>query len=680
MSVSPGVHPPRSHERTHAAWAVAVIVLSILAAYHNSFGVPFVLDDISAIPENSSIRKLWPISAALSPPASGTTVSGRPVANLTLALNYAISGTDTWSYHAVNLVIHVLGALVLFGLVRRTLRLPDLSARFGRDSTGLALAISLLWALHPLLTESVTYVVQRVESLMGLFYLLTLYLFVRSVDSPRPARWKMCMVTACLLGMATKETMATAPIIVLLYDRTFVAGTFRSALQQRRGLYASLAATWVPLAFLAAGTGWSRGGSAGFSASISPAAYWVTQFEAVARYLLLSLWPHPLVFDYGTYLAKHAGDVALCAVLIVVLVTATAVSACRNGLHALGFLGAWIFVILAPSSVVPVATQTIAEHRMYLPVAAVMALLVLGIHSIAGRRGWLLMGALAAGLGFLTERRNDDYRTDLRLWSDTVLKRPGNARAHCSLGMALYPIPGRLPDAIGEFETALRIQPDYPDAQNDLGIALEAFPARSDEAIWRFREALRVSPKFAQAHYNLAIVLARAGRIPEAIQEYEAALLAQPEYAEACNNLGNLLCSIGRTAEGIQQLERALQVSPNYARAHFDLGNALVQTGKIPEAIGHFEEALRIQPNFAEANNNLGIVLCRSGRIPEGIAHIEAAIREEPNSVFAHFALGTALYQSGRRNEAATEFEKVLQLRPNDPSATRMLEQIRAAR
>jgi len=680
MSASPSVYPARAHERSRTLWAAALLVLAVLAAYHNSFGVPFVLDDIAAIPENPSIRKLWPISAALSPPASGTTVSGRPVANLTLAVDYALSGTETWSYHATNLVIHILGGLVLFGLARRTLRRPALGARFGGDSTGLALAIAALWALHPLLTESVTYVVQRVESLMGLFYLLTLYLFVRSVESQRPVGWRTGAVAACLLGMATKETMATAPIMVLLYDRTFVSGNFREALRLRRGFYAALAATWLPLGFLAAGTGWSRGGSAGFGASVSAAAYWLTQFEAVAHYLRLSLWPRPLVFDYGTYLVTRPGDVALCAVVVVLLVAATAVSLCRSGFHALGFLGAWVFMILAPSSVVPVATQTMAEHRMYLPVAAVMALLVLGLYSWTGRKGWLLGVGLAAVLGFLTERRNDDYSSSLRLWGDTVLKRPDNARAHCSLGMALYTAGGRVPDAIAEFETALRQQPEYPDAQNDLGMALEGVPGRSDEAIRRFREALRISPGFAQAHYNLGTVLARDGRIQEAIQEYRAAILAQPQYAEACNNLGNLLCSTGLTAEGIQQLERALQISPNYAKAHFDLGNAMVQAGRIPEAIPHYEDALRIQPGFAEANNNLGIVLCRSGRVAEGIVHIQAAIRAEPDSVFAHFALGTALFQSGRRDEAAAEFERVLQLRPNDPSAARMLQQVRSVR
>jgi len=678
MSLPADAFPLRAPGRMQTAWAIAVIALAILAAYHNGLGGPFVLDDASAITENASIRKLWPVWGAFLPP-SGTTVGGRPLANFTLAINYALSGSDPWSYHALNIFIHVLSAATLFGVVCRTLARPALKGRFARDAAALALAVAVLWSLHPLQTEAVTYVIQRVESLMGLFYLLTFYCLIRSVESPRPLRWQICAVAACLMGMAAKEVMATAPLLALLYDRTFLAGSFRKAWQQRRGLHLALAATWIPLALLVSSTGWTRGGSAGFNSPVAPTVYWLTQFEAVARYLWLSLWPHPLVFDYGTLLAKHPGEAAPCALLVAALAAATIIACRSGGRPALGFLGAWTLLILAPSAIVPVATQTVAEHRMYLPLAALVALAVLGVHSIARRASWMTFGFLALLLGVLTERRNEDYRSAVSLWGDTVSKRPENARAHCSLGFALYSTPGGLPKAISEFEAALRIQPEYPDALNDLGMALENTPGRLVEAIAHFEEALRIRPDFAQAHYNLGIALTQAGRIPDAVSEYEAALRAQPRYAEARNNLGNILCAKGRTGEGIRELETALQIRPDYAKAHFDLGNAYVQTGRIPEAIQHYVEALRIQPDFAEANNNLGMILCRAGRMSEGIEHLEAAVRTRPDFAQAHFALGTALLQAGRRDEAIAEYERVLQLRPNDPSASAMLERIRAA-
>jgi protein O-mannosyl-transferase len=171
--------------RARMAAAAAVSAAAAVAAFHNCFGVPFVFDDGPATLGNASIRSLWPVWGALSPPA-GTTVAGRPIANLTLAINFALSGTGPWSYHALNLLIHILGGLTLFGIVRRTMSMPVLSGRFGRDAAPVALATALLWTLHPLQTEAVTYVVQRVESLMALFYLLTLYCFIRSAESARP--------------------------------------------------------------------------------------------------------------------------------------------------------------------------------------------------------------------------------------------------------------------------------------------------------------------------------------------------------------------------------------------------------------------------------------------------------------------------------------------------------------
>ncbi len=735
--------PQRPAGRARLFLAAAVVSLCAVAAYLGSLKAPFVFDDTTAITENPSIRALWPLWGTFSPPPQATTVGGRPLANLTLAFNYAVSGTGVWSYHALNLLIHILAGLALMGVVRRTFTLPTLAARFGRDALPLSLAVSLIWTLHPLQTESVTYVVQRVESLVGLLYLVTLYCFIRAAESPAPLRWRACTVAACLLGMATKEVMVTAPVILLLYDRTFLAGTFAGAWRLRRGLYCCLAATWLLLGFLVASTGWNRGGSAGFS-SASPAAYWLTQLEAIAHYLRLSVWPRPLVFDYGTHLARGAAEVAPFALVVFLLVAATAAALRRK--PALGFLGAWFLLILAPSSAVPVATQTMAEHRMYLPLAAIAVVAVTGAYSLAGRRSWAPIAATVLALGTLTAMRNEVYRSALTLWGDTAERRPENARAHNNFGMALAKegrVPeaiaqyeaalkiepgdqathsnlgnalaragrareaieqyraalriqpdfapalynlakalfetGQYPQAVSEYEAVIRVQPDYADAYNGLGEALESTPGRSAEAIPRYEQALRLNPSLAQAHFNLGAAFFRERRGAEAAAEYEAALRLQPGFAEASDNLGVILCASGRVPEGIQRIEAALSLKPDDAKAHFDLGNALAQSGRIAEAIGQFEDALRIQPDLAEANNNLGMILCRSGRIPEGLQHIEAAIRTKPDFAPAHFVRGLALLQTGRRSEATAEFERVLQLRPGDPSATRMLEMIQSS-
>jgi protein O-mannosyl-transferase len=194
---------------------------------------------------------------------------GRPVVNLSLALNYALGGSNVWGYHALNLAIHIiLAGLTLFGVVRRTLLRPALRERFSPSAARLALVVAVLWTAHPLQTEAVTYVSQRCESLMGLFYLLTLYCFVRGADSQRCGWWFTLSVVACLLGMATKEVMVTAPLLVLLYDRTFVTGSFRKAWTRHRRLYLSLAGTWLLLGYLMAGLHY-RGGR------LWPRNYWM---------------------------------------------------------------------------------------------------------------------------------------------------------------------------------------------------------------------------------------------------------------------------------------------------------------------------------------------------------------------------------------------------------------------
>jgi len=609
------------------------VIAAGLLAYHNSFMGPFIYDDEPSILTNRTIRHLWPIWRPLSPPhEGGITVEGRPLVNLSLAINYALGGTKVWGYHAVNLAIHILAGLTLLGIVRRTLLQPRLRDRFGAVANELALAIAIIWTVHPLLTESVTYIVQRAESMMGLFYLLTLYCFIRGAGSTRTRLWYGLSVMACALGMASKEVMISAPVMVMLYDRAFLSGSIPEAWRRRWPLYAGLAATWVLLGFILA---FGQLPVTAMNARRLGVTWWqylATEPGVLLHYLRLSVWPHPLCFDYyGWPVARTWGSILPPALVIAILLGATGWAWKRN--PSWGFVGTWFFLILAPSSSVVPLDSPAYEHRMYLPLAAVVVLVVLGIHRLIGKRSMAAFVLLAIGLGFLTWRRNQDYRSELTIWQDTVLKRPDNPRAYANLGLALVHI-GRVQDAIGFYEQALHLKPDSTEARYNLEVAL-ARTSKPEDAIGHYEQALHLKPDSADAHSNLGLALAQAGKPQEAIGYFEQAIQLNADDADAYNNLAVALIQVGKTAEAVDRWKRALQLKPDDAEMQCNLANALLTLGDLPQAIKHWQQALTLNPDFVQAHDSLALALERIGRFPEAIGHFEQAVHLQPNDLEA---------------------------------------------
>ncbi len=573
----------RSGGFTLADWLFPLLLVGVgVVVYFNSFQGAFLFDDKHRIVSNPQIRQLWPPWAAMIP-------STRPLLELTLALSYRIGGLNPWTYHAFNLAVHVLAGLALFGIVRRMLQSENLRARYGGASRGLATAVAAIWVVHPLQTESVTYIIQRAESLMGLLFLLTLYCGIRACSSSHPRRWSIAAVVPCAFGMATKEVMIVAPIVMLLYDRTFVAASFNQALRERRGLYIGLAATWLVLAASMANHPADEH-QVYLLAGLNPWNYAVTQGAVILHYLRLSLWPDPLIFDYMWPIADPWSSALPAAAVVLALLVGTALALRRR--MWIGFWGAWFFLILAPtSSIMPVADVAF-EHRMYLPLAAVVVAIVIGAYDLferigqrfrlAGKpRGWLeaaLVVVACGGLGYATVRRNQDYRSELLMWSDTVAKRPQNARAHVNLGLALKQ-QERLDEAIAQYNEALRLKPDYAEAHNNLGNAL-ALQDSLGEAIVQWNEALRLNPDYADPHLNLGLTAYSEGKLGEAIAHYN----------------------------------EALRINPNHPGAHNSIGIALARQGKLDDAATHFATALRLDPGFTWARENLRTIEAAQAR------------------------------------------------------------------
>jgi protein O-mannosyl-transferase len=637
---------PQSRPTTFrgAMVAATLLIVAIIAAYANTLRGPFVFDDAASIVGNPSIRDLSRARQILSPPtAEGTTVGGRPLLNLSFAINYAISREAVWSYHALNLAIHLGGALLLFGIVRRTLeRTPDSApaSPFATSATSIAAVATAVWALHPLQTEAVTYVSQRAESLASFGYLLTLYAFIRAQATLSPARWLILSVVGCVLGSATKEITATAPLLVLLYDMTFVSGSWRAAWRARFVYYCALSATWLLIAALVT-MGNGRGGTAGLDSGVSPWRYALTQGAAILHYLRLALWPFPQVFDYGTPLASNDASAWLRAGLVVLLLVTAIAIAARSKTR--GFLGVAFFVLLAPSSsFVPIATQTIAEHRMYLPLAAVVLLATVTTFRRLGRLGLAVLTGVAATGGIATWQRNNVYRSDLTLWADTVAHAPNNPRAHSNLGNALL-ARGQLTEAIAEYQTALTLRPDYVDAENNLGHAL-----------------------------------LQNGQAIDALPHLERAARAKPSSVEVLTNLGRALAQTGRTTEALATYRRALTADPNAAGARYNLANAEFKLGDYSAAAQSYERVLQIDAKNNDARFNLAATLLRLNRPDDAIAQYERMLEHNPNDAVAHAELANVLAHVGHRTEAIAHFETALRLQPDLTVARRELERLRA--
>ena len=576
--------------------ALLVVVIG-LAVYWNSFGGVLVFDDVPAIVTNVNIRSLLPLSRAMSA-RSDTTLSGRPIASLTFALDYAVGVHRVWGYHATNLAIHLLAALTLFGIVRRTLLTERMRDQFGSHSAALALAVALVWLVHPLQTASVTYVVQRVESLMGLFYLLTLYCAIRANEDYAQRWWIAGAAAACAAGMGTKEVMVTAPFMVLLWDVIFAP---RSGWSRRWPLYASLAATWAIVAVLAAGA--PRARSVGFGFAGWPWwRYLLTQAGVITHYLRLTIVPTSLVLDYQWPPVQSILEVVPQLTLVVVLFVSTVWAVVRR--LPLGFAGAWFFGILAPSSsVLPIVTEVAADHRMYLPLAAIVSLIVIGGYALVSRKIPAGVLAFAAGgvvvvFAILSNARNRDYQSSDGIWLDTIQKRPLNTRARDYYGSVLLSR-GEFANAEPHLRVVVQANPDFVAAQSDLGAALCGL-GKLEEGLSHLLQAVAIRPDYWPAQQNLGEAYAFQGQLWLALKHFASALAQQPNNVPLLNRTAWILATapndyIRNGAEAVVSAERAVRLTHRHDVASLDtLAAAYAEVDRFDQAIAVGEEAVTL--------------------------------------------------------------------------------------
>lgn len=523
---------PQARKRPAPAWHLPLLLLAPVAVYANALSVPFVLDDDTSIVTNPGLAT-W----AASPVESAS----RRIAYLSFKLNYALGGLDPFGYHVVNVAIHVLTGLAVYALIRRLLSLG--SAEAGDDARGdaAALAGALLFALHPVQTQAVTYVVQRIASLATMFYATAMLLYTVG-RTTRSGRVRLASLLGALVAaaaaMRTKEISFTLPFAILLLEFSFFPASRRR--RAALALASCLLLAIIPLTYASRGLTMTSTTLAGSQASRLE--YAATQPGVVVRYLAMLAWPVGQNIDHDVPLERdfRSPKVILPLGLLLALAAGSAallLRARRHGLRLAGAGGLLFFLGLSvESSIIPIA-DVMFEHRLYLPMVGVAVGVAGALHAAAGsgpraaRRLAIATGVWLAALGAATVARNHVWRDPVTLWSDAAEKSPGKARPHFNLGEALR-ARGDLAGASRAWSRAIEIDPSHSYAANQLG-SVELMRGDLAAAERWYRRAAAGTPVNAEAYYNLALVLDSSGRPGEAMEYYRRFVAKAPSHLGA---------------------------------------------------------------------------------------------------------------------------------------------------
>ncbi len=547
--------PARRPGQTGRAWLIwlqaAVIVAATLWAYAPVRSAGWVWDDVEEVTQNAVLRDPAGLAKIWFAPDS---TDYFPLKTTVEWLEFRAWGDAPVGYHAVNVALHLLSALLCWRL-------------FSRLGAGPGWIGGLLFAVHPLAVESVAWIseLKNTLSLPLLLGALLAYLAFDETGSRRAYAWSLA---AFLLALLAKTSVAMAPAVLLLH------AWWRRGRITRRDL--AVASPFLGLSLvLGAVTVWfqdHRAIMAGHEFAGGPATRFLGAGRAIAFYLGRSLWPAGLAPIYPRWNLAAAPLAGLWPWLALAIVVAIGWRRRATwGRHLLLGLGFFVFALLPILGFVGMSylrMARVADHFAYVSLVGVIGLVVAGFSALP-RAAWVALAGAAAVLALQTRAYVGVFHDEETLWTYTLAHNPEAWAAHNNLGYALFQ-DGRVP-----------------------------------EAIFHYREALRLEPEFAEARYNLGTALLREGQVGAAIVEYEEALRLKPASAEVENNLASALAQTGRLPEALAHFQHAVRVEPDYADGHHNLGNALLLSGRPAEAIVEYQRALRLRPDDQAAKSGI---------------------------------------------------------------------------
>jgi len=680
--------------------------------YHNSLHSPFIFDDIHTIKNNPSIH----LSSISVEGIKKALFSGRsrPFSRLSFALNFYFHKYDTFAYHVVNISIHIAASFFLFKFILNTLivaccdgaknRLEsDRTSALGKyDCVLIAFLTSSLWIVHPLHTESVTYIVQRMNSMATMFCFLSLWLFSKGrmlqlAEHEAPKEMASTSFKKGLLfllrikdisfrlyyyyyglafvfwvaGVGSKETAAILPIVIFQYEWLFFQDLSFKWFKSKIKLIVLIIGFLLVLAYIFLGSTPIDKLKSINDFSNNEFTYierLLTQPRVIVHYLSLIFFPHPsrLNLDYNFKLSHSLTDPLSTTLAILFLggiFFLSSIIAKRDKI--LFFSIFWFFcTLLIESSVIPLAI--IFEHRTYMPSAGIILLVVYIAYRLnrLSKKNFIgVIMSVAILIGYWTYTRNIVWQDDFGLWQDCIKKSPYKARPYNNAGLSLIN-KDKPEEAIVWLKKAISLNPNYPKALNNMGVALLE-TEKPSQAIPFLLKSAEIDPLFSGPRYNLGNAYAKLGKLDQAIFHYSEAIKLKTNYVKAYNNLANAYNKTGLSYQAIEIYRKALEIDPTYAEAHSNLGTTLFNSGKFRSAIFHFRKALQINSRYDEAQDKLKIA---QKSITYAIKQIDINLKKIeglPRSSELHLRTGILLRKVENYEQAKKHLEKALTLNPN---------------
>jgi len=578
------------------------------AIYSNTLRVPFVFDDLIYIQNNPILKE--PLNFA----RIVVFAPSRWIGFFTFAINYYFGHWNTIGYHLVNLMIHIGSAICCYSLVLLTLRTPRLKNQPVEHKSALALLAALIFISHPVQTEAVTYVWQRVESLAAFFYLLSLTWYVKFRLDSDGERQSFSLdpsssyVISCLLAYAcamTKETAVTLPAMIIVYEIVFFENFSKrlSRVMLRSLPFLCLLIVVPALAYM------SPLVTKNLLYEPPPAgAYVLTQTKVIVTYLRLLVCPVEQNLDYDFPLSESLLEPEVMAsILLIISVVALGILVRRvSPLIAFGII--WFFVTLLPTSSIVPLPDFIFEHRLYLPIVGFVFVLV-GLLVISEKRVRIVTTVLIIMILIFSVsayRRNSTWQNDLTLWQDTVGKSPHKARPRTNLATSYIKIE-EYDKALAELSQAIALKPEHVVAHQNVGVAY--FHKKGyQRAIAAFERVIELDPNQASAYYGRGEAYVRLGQNDLAIKDFQKALSINPSHLSARNNFGLMLAEKGEYLKAISEFEIVVRLEPDHKEASFNLARAYTLSGQVGRAVRQYEKVIELEPGFLEAYHNLGIL------------------------------------------------------------------------